>query len=255
MRKNTLLIATAVAALTAGSSFALAQNAPNPAAKNAPAEKMAPAAQPKPAGAAEHATPSGAQRSESAPMNKVGQGEMKRPETTGQAPSEPAQATPKQDRLNPNEQKGEKSEKNERGRTTTGQGAPENRTNTMEKSNSNAMEKSNATQNRAEPSGAQSGQAGGQTSVKSTAAVNLSTEQKTKIHSIIIADRGAPRVAHVDFQLNVGIVVPRTVRLAPVPETIVEIQPVWRGFEYFLVGDEIVVVDPASLEIVAVLPA
>jgi hypothetical protein len=35
----------------------------------------------------------------------------------------------------------------------------------------------------------------------------------------------------------------------------VEIEPEWRGFEYFLVGDEIVVVDPATLEIVAVLPA
>src|SRR5262252_3769167 len=48
MRKNKLLVAAAVAALTAGSSIALAQ-APsgehqNPASKNAPAEKMAPAA-------------------------------------------------------------------------------------------------------------------------------------------------------------------------------------------------------------------
>jgi len=46
-----------------------------------------------------------------------------------------------------------------------------------------------------------------------------------------------------------------TVKFAPVPATIVEIQPVWRGFEYFLVGDEIVIVDPADLHIVAVIPA
>ena len=39
------------------------------------------------------------------------------------------------------------------------------------------------------------------------------------------------------------------------PSTIVEIQPAWRGFEYFLVGDEIVIVDPATLRIVAVIPA
>jgi hypothetical protein len=59
----------------------------------------------------------------------------------------------------------------------------------------------------------------------------------------------------VDFSVNVGTVVPRTIKLAPIPTTIVEIEPTWRGFEYFLVGDEIVVVDPATLRIVAVLPA
>jgi hypothetical protein len=40
-----------------------------------------------------------------------------------------------------------------------------------------------------------------------------------------------------------------------VPTTIVAIEPTWRGFEYFLVGDEIVIVDPRTLEIVAVIPA
>ena len=50
--------------------------------------------------------------------------------------------------------------------------------------------------------------------------------------------------------------VPRgKVKLVALPSTIVEIEPSWRGFEYFLVGDEIVVVDPATLRIVAVLPA
>jgi hypothetical protein len=86
--------------------------------------------------------------------------------------------------------------------------------------------------------------------------VNLTSEQRTKIHSIIVADRSAPRVAHADFDVRVGTVVPREkVKLAPLPSTIVEIQPAWRGYEYFLVGDEIVVVDPATLRIVAVVPA
>jgi hypothetical protein len=65
----------------------------------------------------------------------------------------------------------------------------------------------------------------------------------------------APRVDNVTFDIRVGVVVPRTVRVAPLPVEIVEIQPAWRGFEYFLVGEEIVVVDPATLRIVAVLPA
>ena len=93
---------------------------------------------------------------------------------------------------------------------------------------------------------------GGSTS----ASVNLTTEQRTKIHSIIVSERSAPRVAHVDFDVRVGTVVPRgRVKLVALPTSIIEIEPSWRGFEYFLVGEEIVVVDPATLRIVAVLPA
>nr|WP_283805385.1 hypothetical protein [Nitrobacter hamburgensis] len=36
---------------------------------------------------------------------------------------------------------------------------------------------------------------------------------------------------------------------------IVEIHPAWRGYEFFLVRDEIIVVNPRTLEIVAVLEA
>jgi len=86
--------------------------------------------------------------------------------------------------------------------------------------------------------------------------VNLSSEQRAKIHALVVGERSAPHVAHVDFDVKVGTVVPREqVKLLPLPTTIVEIEPTWRGYEYFLVGDEIVVVDPATLRIVAVLPS
>jgi Protein of unknown function (DUF1236) len=272
MRKNTLMIATAVAALTAGSSMAFAQGAPeshrggagagpaaaqsNPAAKSAPAEKMAPGA----GGAAQHSEEKGA------PANRMGQanegnkakettGQAPKGErnekmgderskskagTTGQAPSD-QRATPKSDKL-----KGDAAnERNERNRTTTGQGTPDNRNN-ME--NRNTMENRGGTENRGNVSGANRS--------NTNVTVNLSSEQKTKIHSIIVSERSAPRVEHVDFAVNVGTVVPRgKVKFAPIPTTIVEIEPSWRGFEYFLVGNELVVVDPATLQIVAVLPA
>jgi len=35
----------------------------------------------------------------------------------------------------------------------------------------------------------------------------------------------------------------------------VEIEPSWRGYEYFMIGDQIVIVDPRSMEIVAILNA
>ena len=40
-------------------------------------------------------------------------------------------------------------------------------------------------------------------------------------------------------------------QLARLPSTVIEIQPAWRGFEFFMVGDQIVVVDPHNLHIVA----
>jgi hypothetical protein len=49
--------------------------------------------------------------------------------------------------------------------------------------------------------------------------------------------------------------VPDTVTFYDVPETIVDILPQYRGFEYIVVRDVLVIVDPDTLEIVAVLPA
>lgn len=261
MKKRTLMIATAVAALTAGTAFAQApsENHMNPASRNAPAEKIAPNA-----GAGTHGSV-GEQKS--TPSNRMGQAPGSRRETTGQAPSEQPNAqrqTPKSDRMNnaarPDERNNARTnERNERNHSTTGQ-AP---------SDKDRMENRGATENRNERNRSTTGQGTmdkdrlenrGATENRSGvspggAHTNLSVEQRSKIHSIIIGDRGAPRVGHVDFSVNVGTRVPRTIHLAPVPQDIVVIEPAWRGFEYFLVGDEIVVVDPATLEIVAVLPA
>ncbi|MES1154941.1 MAG: DUF1236 domain-containing protein, partial [Pseudorhodoplanes sp.] len=44
-------------------------------------------------------------------------------------------------------------------------------------------------------------------------------------------------------------------RRMPLPAAVIEIYPVWRGYDYVLVGDEILVIDPATLRIVAVLEA
>jgi len=49
--------------------------------------------------------------------------------------------------------------------------------------------------------------------------------------------------------------VPREVSFHPLPAEIVTIYPEWRGYEFFLVRDQIIVVDPRTLEIVAVLEA
>lgn len=84
---------------------------------------------------------------------------------------------------------------------------------------------------------------------------NISTEQRTRIRETIIKESNAPRVTNVNFNISVGTVVPRTVTLAPVPVTVIEIQPAWRGYVYFIVGDEIIIVEPGTHRIVAVIAA
>lgn len=86
------------------------------------------------------------------------------------------------------------------------------------------------------------------------AGAKLSTEQRTQITSVIREQHVAP-VTNVNFSVAVGTKVPRTVEFHRLPEKIVIIYPEWRGYEYFLVRDQIVVVNPRTLEIVAVLEA
>jgi hypothetical protein len=44
------------------------------------------------------------------------------------------------------------------------------------------------------------------------------------------------------------------VRIAPVPSVLVEVNPQWRSYEYFVYDDEIILVDPRTHRIVAILP-
>ncbi len=108
--------------------------------------------------------------------------------------------------------------------------------------------------------GQSSGSAGASTQGKTettgaaAANVNLTAEQKTTIRETVLKQSNAPRVSNVNFSISVGTVVPRkSMRFAPVPRTLIEIHPAWRGYEYFLIGDQIVVVDPRTLRIVAIL--
>jgi hypothetical protein len=85
--------------------------------------------------------------------------------------------------------------------------------------------------------------------------VKLSTQQRTQIRRTVINARGAPRVGHVDFDVRVGTWVPRDrIHIVPVPETLVQIDPAWSGFLYFVYEDEVVIVDPSDMQIVAILP-
>lgn len=60
-------------------------------------------------------------------------------------------------------------------------------------------------------------------------------------------------VTRVNFSVSVGTVVPRDIELRPMPRTIVEIVPQYRDYDFFVVRDEIVIVQPRTHRIVDVI--
>ena len=83
---------------------------------------------------------------------------------------------------------------------------------------------------------------------------SLTSEQRGRITEVIKKENIRPQ-SGVNFPLSVGTAVPRTVHLHRLPREIVELEPRWRPYEFILVGDEIVIINPRNLEIVAVMPA
>ncbi len=177
--------------------------------------------------------------------------------------------------------------KTDKSRTTTGQGTESKTVQPEPKANSNTIKNDNG------PKGARSGEGGrmgekagdrnermgekagdrnertGQRtgesnrtgessrqagSDRSGGSVSLTAEQKTKIRTTVVAKGPKVERSKISFSLNVGTRIPRgSVHFVAVPATLIEIHPAWRGYEYFVVGDEIVIVDPRTLEIIAIV--
>ena len=85
------------------------------------------------------------------------------------------------------------------------------------------------------------------------ASVNINDQQRTRI-STSISHLNVQPLNNVNFSLSVGTVVPRDVRVQPLPAEVVEIVPQYQGYNFVLVKDEIVIVEPSSYKIVAVMP-
>lgn len=221
MRK-TFLVSTSAIALIAGSSLVLAQSqgreAPSPAPaaqQSAPAEKIA---------------PNGAQQMQKSPdMGTTGQGSPSRVEKDRPAGAEaPAGSRESQDRMKSGDPKANSS------KTTN---------DIKTKSDQRAGDKQDAT-----------GSTTGQGAAGASGAVNLTQEQRTKVVTTIKQTNVRP-VTNVNFNISVGTVVPRSVTLHPLPATIVEVYPAWRGYRFVLVRDGIIIIEPDTYRIVAVIEA
>jgi len=88
---------------------------------------------------------------------------------------------------------------------------------------------------------------------RSVATAGLSSDQKTKLRDIVKGGT-LQSVNRAAFPLTVGTKVPRSVRIYGVPQSIIAIAPQYRGFDYVVVDNKLLIIDPHTLQIVYVLP-
>lgn len=99
----------------------------------------------------------------------------------------------------------------------------------------------------------------------------VSEDQHSQIKTVIArgsAPRGVDR-RELNFSVSIGSRVPRSVHVVTLPDEIVRIVPQYRGFDYFVISyrskdfggpdfffvyDQLVIIDPQTLEIVAIIP-
>lgn len=228
MRKAKLLSTVAAALLFgvgAASAQGMGKDTPEraPAAQqSAPAEKVAPSMK-----NGDHKAPQ--TTGQATPDEKSG----KAKETTGQAPKSEPKSEPKSDM----------------GQRSPGGAAPESSPSTggVNKSNTdNSPAASPSTKSSSEENRATTGQG-------AAGSAKLSTEQRTKISSVI-REQKVERV-NLNVSVNVGTRIPASVRVHALPQQVIVIYPEWRGYDYILVGEQIVIINPRTHEIVAVIEA
>lgn len=117
-----------------------------------------------------------------------------------------------------------------------------------------AQDQRNQRDNRAQDKSDKKGSTTGQGSAGSSGGAALTGEQRTKI-STTIRQSNVKKVTNVNFNVSVGTVVPTSVTLHPLPVAVVEVYPQWRGYRFIMVEDEIIIIEPGSHRIVAVIDA
>jgi len=83
--------------------------------------------------------------------------------------------------------------------------------------------------------------------------VQISEDKRSNIHQTILKERNVNRATNVNFSINIGTRVPRSLRLVALPVSVITIVPEYRSYRYFVVDDQICIVEPSTYEIVEVI--
>jgi hypothetical protein len=87
----------------------------------------------------------------------------------------------------------------------------------------------------------------------SSGVVSLNAQQQTQIGRTIARSNVRP-LTNVNFSISVGTRVPSSVQLRALSSDLVAFVPQYRGYSYFVVEEQIVIVEPATHEIVTIIP-
>lgn len=82
--------------------------------------------------------------------------------------------------------------------------------------------------------------------------VRVSEREQTNVRQAIKKHRDINRV-NVNFSVSIGTRVPRSVHLVALPPAVIAIVPAYRSYRYFVVNDQLCIVDPATYEIVEII--
>lgn len=82
--------------------------------------------------------------------------------------------------------------------------------------------------------------------------VEITNEQEVEITNVIQETDVEP--VEVDFEVDIGVSVPETIVLEPLPPRIIEIVPAYKGYLFFILADgRIVIVEPSSHDVVYII--
>ena len=87
----------------------------------------------------------------------------------------------------------------------------------------------------------------------SSSVIALDTQQQSSIGQAM-AQRGFKPLTNVTFSIAVGTKVPAAVQLRALPSDLATFVPQYRGYSFVVVEEQIVIVDPGTHEIVAIVP-
>ena len=83
------------------------------------------------------------------------------------------------------------------------------------------------------------------------ASIDISRRQRSRVRDVLVRRQVEP--AHLDFRVRVGARIPSYVTAYDLPQEVLSWAPGYEGYRYFETEDEIVIVDPDTMEVVAVL--
>jgi len=87
----------------------------------------------------------------------------------------------------------------------------------------------------------------------SSSVIALDTQQQSSIGQTM-AQRGFKPLTNVSFSIAIGTKVPAAVQLRALPSDLATFVPQYRGYSFVVVEEQIVIVDPGTHEIVAIVP-